>query len=847
MRIINIIIIFLVFVNIVNSQKVKYLPAKFYPPTAYTDKQKWEDQMFSVEKTKVKESLKQPKHWRIIGDRDTKTYTSPDFNSEIKDELKFKETAYVIDEKKEWIHIAKSVDSRLRPYDKELKGEIKDFGWVRKDKVLLWPQSLVNENNNIHLKGFILNKAVAINEIIKKKNRKIVSIYKSPETSETIRNLELYDFFFIYKIEGTRYLLGRNYDLKNSVEDDLMGWIDKYQLTKWNTRVALEPNFEKEAFEERKANKNLRVVGFETIEEVDQFAKTGKIIKKPLWDNDPVKIAPSLLAKSNPRRHKGAVIRFPVLERNQNFFTSGAINKLPTYSKDKNFKNKEGEIDEISYALMNEIVLNCEKKKNNINIFFLIEGTPENNGIQSIISSVVDEIKTNINYDVNFMFGAGIYRDIEQKNINKDFELFECNKNIDLFNEFLKGIAFEEYGETDDWTDLNYGLYNSLVKGGFSKEETNILFIIGNNVDFKFDPARRYAAKANDEKYIISYKKLANKLAQYEMNTFFVQPILNRNNISSYEFVSKYRALLLRTANNHYTNYKKVLPLLEGKINPPTIPEPDSISQKHLTLENGIGISEIIYPGKYNNKLDGEEISQFFIENINKVIEKVNNLHETFSKVIYDGEGIDIDENSGYWGADILNVIAKELEKYENEESVKKDLVLITQEKLKLYHKIFLPRKILGARYDPFSFVVFMPESELRVYAFQLKKLKNSMTESMDEIRESLYDTFEEMMVRLAGEKIDNEGIEKSSIDQLRALMNGIEDEGYYIGDKLNFDLGDIKNPKIMSDERIYDLGDRIQEKYQIINGILNQGNKYEFSYTVNGNTYYWIDANYLF
>lgn len=844
MKHIYLLLFLIVSVQISNAQTVKLLPKKFFNPIGYTDNSEWNEQVFR----RGHPNKDKPRNWYVIGDRDAKTYKKPNSKSSPKAQLKFKQIAYVIDEDSKWLHVA-TCDKLVRKRDRKLRGQITDLGWIQKDKILLWPFSLLNEHNNIHLKGFLLNKAKDINKIRKERNRKIANIYRGPNTNSKVDTLGLYDFFFVYKKENNRYLIGRNSTLNTmSVSEDLVGWVDDYKVSTWNTRIALEPNFNEEAFEERKSDKNLRVVGFATQQEADQYAKQGVIKGSPLWDNDPVKIAPRKLAKSNPRRHKGALIRFPMLERNQNFYTSGSINKLPTFALNKVFEEQEGEIDEITYAWMQEIVLKCEKKKKNLNIFFLIEGTPQNSGIQETIRKVIDELIFKTEDQINIKLGVGVYRDVEQKLINKDFELFRCNNDTKSFYNFLEKIEFENFGETDEWTDLQYAMNQSLVKGGFSQEQANILFVIGNYADFRYNIPRKITAKANNPEYLVKFSKLIDNLSKFEMNTFFIQPTLDNNLIASYVFVEKYRDLLLQVANKSFRNYRKIANIYKNTtVPPPLIPDQEIVSQKRLKLQNGIGISEIIYPGNNNQYLENYKISQFITENIKEVISHNNHIYKKFSSIINDGNGIDFEDNAGVWGADIAHILYSEIQDVENDEVAREELKKIVNEKFKLYHKVFLPNAILGSEHPPFSFVVFMPESDLRDYIHQLENLNNAIEGPIDELREVLFETFENMMHKYSGEDLSRTSVETSNIDKLRALMQGISEEGYYIGDKLGFDIGDIRDSKKMTEDEIDDLSIRIQNKYKNLKKILQKGSNYEFSYTVNGNIYYWIDANYLF
>jgi len=120
-----------------------------------------------------------------------------------------------------------------------------------------------------------------------------------------------------------------------SVDESIVGWVRKSRFIEWNTRIALEPNFSKEAFNERKFNQNLSVIAFGKKASVENYANNGSINEEDIyWNIDPILLNSTNLGDTNPRRFKGKVFRFPLLSQSSNYYKS-SLNTEFGLSKNK--------------------------------------------------------------------------------------------------------------------------------------------------------------------------------------------------------------------------------------------------------------------------------------------------------------------------------------------------------------------------------------------------------------------------------------------------------------------------------------------------------------------------------
>ena len=351
-----IIFVFFVFVTSVNAQKFKRVlgrPVAFAAPL--------NNSTYYLSSTKDRESSIP---WVVICDRSnpdrTKTYAEPSESSHTVKTLKFKDWFYVLEENGDWIRIGKAtMKSGVR-----IASNFKDFGWIKKENMLLWTTGFLNSRTQISQKAF-LKADKNFNQIIK--------FYKGPYTGELIEKKSIYDFYFILKSENDRYLLAKRFRLSPRLSADwdfnLLGWVAGHRVIEWDTQICLEPNFEQKAFDERKQNKSFRLIGFTSEMAAKSYAFNGVVDSSSIaWDLDKIKF----LEKSNLRYPGNSFRLLFIGNSNSNFKTlmgnsstgfkeiyipkkiKGA--KYPTYScvlfmPDEDLDRYTNRIEQIAYAV----------------------------------------------------------------------------------------------------------------------------------------------------------------------------------------------------------------------------------------------------------------------------------------------------------------------------------------------------------------------------------------------------------------------------------------------------------------------------------------------------------------
>ncbi len=833
----NLLIFFLILsFGALNAQtRIMGKPLKFDRPEDYENESDMKDFVNSRDR-QSKEIA-----WIVISDRDDNpTYEKPDLNSSVVENIPFKDYFYVVDEKDEWIHIVKARTSGLK-----ITKLTKDYGWVPKDKMLLWTAGMVDHNTKIHKKAFLLNKVQDIERILREDSKDFAQIYSGPKTNKIAEKKTIYEFYFVYKRENNRYLLGKESIISSSrIESVLIGWVDRVKAADWNTRIALEPNFDVAAFEERKANSDLRVIGFTDLGGANGYAQIGKIVdEKKAWDNDPIKIEKNKLANSDPKRFKGSVVRFPMLQNYPDAYMSGAIGEIQTKSMQDVVKSKISKISEINYSAMSEGVKQGSAVRDNYNIFFVIEGTRQLGKYKQAVLNVMDNLEREFSDEVNIRYGASVFRDIPEEQADKLFEMQPLVNDKKKVIDFINQAQFDQWYDNDDWTALYYAMNETLVKGGFADDNTNIIFLIGNNADYKFDRVRKNLVEENGDKTYVSPELILDNLATLNAHLISIQCV-NSGSRASNRYPMMSASFIVEASKKQHVAYSGITEYFPGT----TVVNPsmgDMDEGKIVKMTGGPNVGRILKPVR-NSEISQTELQDFMVESINEVKEQVEKTQAEMKKIM-EGEAVDLEQSSGAWEPAIAREVYRLIQKRQKDQSfTDDDLKKIIDEKYHLYREVYLAKKIKGAKYPTMSYVLFMPREDLRDYIRVLKQLAIANDGTPDKKRETLFLTFTELLKQFTGNsEMSRRDIEKTSADELRAIMQGIKDEGLQIGDSMDFKIGSILSPKQMDEDQLDKIIDNILKKLDGLEGIYKLGDRYDFSYTTPDNTYFWVPVEY--
>ncbi len=299
------------------GQTIKNLPELFWSPISY-DNQKERDKFATQVSVSKKGVL-----WLIAGDRDNITLLGKPNGNPSGQYLKFKETAFVIDENKEWIKIG------VGPMEDNKFRNLIKAGWVKKKDLLLWPHAL--RNKDTYIRNIVFTGVKLSNLSDEYKDFSKIKVFDSPSSSFV--NMDIYhNIYYIYKEEQGRVLLGTtDYFNQTSAKDVLVGWVDTAYIQRWNSRLTLECNWEDPSYSLRQSDSLKRIYGFFNPISADLYSKSGSLNKAQIvWDHDPAKsdYPKALRSDENNRRPIGDVFRFPVFDMTTGYIKSSGLIKI---------------------------------------------------------------------------------------------------------------------------------------------------------------------------------------------------------------------------------------------------------------------------------------------------------------------------------------------------------------------------------------------------------------------------------------------------------------------------------------------------------------------------------------
>ncbi|MCB0517963.1 MAG: hypothetical protein H6577_09275 [Lewinellaceae bacterium] len=775
--------------------------------------------------------------WIVFADHDlAQTYDQPEAGRQMRG-LPFKNWFYVAEEDDDMIRIGRGELSGL----KVEKGTWDDFGWVKKSQVLLWANSLVDARTGIHKKAFLLNKVNDIEQIKRLEKKEIVKIFNDPFGGSTIGNKTIYEFYFIYKKENDRFLIAKDAVLTSrSAEESLVGWVPASRVAEWNTRIALEPNFTAEAFAERKANPGYRVAAYGNEEYAQNHVDRAAIqVREAYWANDPAGVPPAQLATSNPRRFKGGVMRFPMLNDNGDYYRTGVIGDITV----KTMSEQLDKINEINYSGIVEANEHSRRARDNYNILLVVEGTPVMEPYRQSLVESVSTIRRQLSQVPNVRFSVAVYRDVPEEEKGKLFDILPLTADQDKVISFINDIEFARWYDNDPWTAMYYGVHQAVLEAGLKKEDTNILILVGENGDYRGDRLRR--AKNEGDKTAMEASTIVDKLCALNIH-FIALQCRNLDERPDDVYARQCRNFILENSKCQHDLIRGVPEYIpEIQIVNPDIPE--VTAGNVLDLKGGTTVGTV-YRARQGAGLSREEYLDWLVQATNNVFNFTEKFWDTMSRIVNDGNSID-EVSSGAFTPAIAKAIKQFYEGSSKKQWTEKDIINMANQKYKLYAEVFVPKHIRGAKFDAFSYVLFMPRNDLEDYLNTLRRLAVASEGPPDVQREQLFNTLVELLKQFTGDaSLRNNDPKNTSVESLRQIMQGVAKEGLRIGDDLdNFMISDFLNKRKMSDEKVNAFIKRILNNTEVLSDILKAGRSYEFLYTTGNESYFWVPVEYTF
>lgn len=751
-------------------------------------------------------------NWVVYSDRkDNQTFSDASASNPFK-KLDFLGLYYVVEEQGEYIRIAQ--DDNIT-FGGDLSPRAVDFGWIKKEYMLLWQRCYVTDRK-IDKKAMLLNTVATLQNapVNVEQSDKIVKFYANPEmTVESDQQSSLFQVFYIYKFTETSVLLGRSNRISEQVQNQIMGWAPIDRIAFWDHSVAIEPNWEDEACEERKT------AGYPAKVFRDQPAAkkyaNGDMVGGEFWGADPFQ-----------KRHIGDWRRFPVLKRKGKLLRTGIMGEISSV-KGKTMKAEDNAQIQRQYN-------DTRKSKRTINLIFVIDGTssmqPYFGSVSKALTRSMDRMAQKYQAN-NMQFGSVVYRDKAEGNRLTDVRpLTNDYKEIALF---LNDVEAKDYFDQDAPEAVYYGLKTALRQTGIKKGETNVIVLIGDAGNHhRMDES---TVELNDLTYL---------LEENDCHMLTLQ-VANKNAQTYNEFISQSKFIIQQIATSRYNQNRS---LARGKV---ALARPvfSNIDEYTHKLENGALIGRVI-AAPVGVSISGEKIGNE-IENIVYLAnEYTNTFINTIDNIMMDGRDIKTAvEKANTFKSDETSTVPtqKYVSSYTpavldylrklNIPDMRLNLVL--EQKFQFYMTGWTTLDVDGLAHPLFKSVLFLTRFELGEILNDFDDLL-IVTSAADQ-RKAMKDAWVGLLQKHIG-NIDIAEIEDKTMEDITQMVFGLPSTSDLLK---SVKLKHITDPAAFDDRNFQNLVTQIQRKQRQLDRIFNQDN-YEYSFSSNDVMYYWIEEDLL-
>jgi hypothetical protein len=681
--------------------------------------------------------------WFVFSDRVNNTvYSFQSGNSTNNYKLGFGEMLGVLDisDDGKRLQVAREIDIEGR----QLSDNASPLGWVDSDKLVLWDKSIVDNVFRIDKKAMILFTIDRARQQISSDGKFTtdVPVYKSPGSlSDALPPHQgIFQFYPIFKKEGSYYLLGEKFNLNRSDDfSGLKGWVDSANISEWSHRIAWEKNWEPESVKERM--KNLDSVGImvlRTRTEAESYATTYR--KRPFSDFTQHQ-ATYLEMKFSTERRPGSTGRFPILDVESMQQEQSIINqpvKVGVIGEIMDLDGKELDFGEL---------MNTGRKVRNlrkVNLLFVIDATESMDPYKvSVISGVrnalrqinkmYDEERTASEDRNDFLFGCVLFRDFHMNLITQTFGSGLDNDTTAFFTWLNDNLVPTGHGINtrraaftgrDDPEEAKfYGINMALEDYWPPDYESNYMIIIGDCGDHqgsKIGEKKEFDRKAltinNDSisfSLYVNMDSLVKKLDSLNMNVLAFQ--VHHKNDPAYDlFQEQIRSILTKLGQTELIPNRNNPKLLELN------PENTGFVGKILPCEPGKAINEF-------------QMAELISDNIIQINEDIN---ATIKGIVNAIRGV-ADVDPWATGKVIKFFIDNDISEDQAENMTKSGL----NQEYEVGYTVFKPNNY---EHPYFQIVVLFSRSELERVVNAFRDLSATQGYPVDERRITLQEVLED-------------------------------------------------------------------------------------------------------
>ncbi|MFN0030907.1 MAG: type VI secretion system protein TssR domain-containing protein [Flavobacteriales bacterium] len=540
--------------------------------------------------------------WVVWSDRAANpTYEDKECTKE-KGKLNFLQTCYVVDETEDAIHVVQYDLSQYNSDTRKLSATVADYGWVKKDKMLLWKKGLVTEKNNFRKKALATHSIESLKNPSKYvfENSTIIRIFGNPQLTKKLDvNVQLFGFLFIYKETDDAALVGRDYDFTdNDAGGILLGWVSKKILAIWEQRLCLEPNWDDAAATERR-DKNIQASIFKSQEDAEAFQSNCKNIG--LSQNYGFK-------DTYTDRQNMNWLRSPVLDRKTvdgvTYFETGFVSEIKDL-KGKTVMSKE------EHAHVRDEANRVSAETRKINIVFVVDGSRYmNNWFPAIyegIAKSIDNFESEETTENTFQWGAVVYRDYVEEKCEDGNIAYEAKKlagNGERIKEFFRNDALARncMDKEDGPQAVRLGLQKALEMFEGKGDQTNIIVLIG--------------GPGNDKKDKRIAEEDLIKLIKATRATIVTYQVSKNDHVAYQDMINQSQSLMVKGGEAIRSEYKDDYP---GRTKKVQLKETDDLFEFRLNYPQESPVYGAVHFTEMGKSVEPDTLKQFIVETVIEV------------------------------------------------------------------------------------------------------------------------------------------------------------------------------------------------------------------------------------
>lgn len=428
------------------SKKVATLPVAFEKPTDRTN-------VFDDGK---KTSLP----WIVFSDREENFTTTAPGGSLVMKKLKFMEPFYVSESRNGYIKLIKYQPGMVQGRKLTNKKAAQSYGWISRNKVLLWQSAYVNPSSGYPQKAvaIISGAGTLTNPELYYDRNDSVYVYNTPELEHKKSKIALNELLYIYKRspDAKTLLVGSDPQLvPDSAKQSMFGWVPSDAVHSWGDRLYIgsAKTFDTDADDSVAAVINQSL-------QLQPPANNGKFAFDPLIDAD-----------------QPVLRTIPVIDYNDDANLKLGI-ATDVYDKSNNsiINIKGGHITYKQY-------LAIRKGIRKINVVFVIDGgSSMRNYFSGITSSIksFENVFDNYNQGRKINYGVAVYRNqtncstggVERQDFNTDYRkvVSFLEKQSQITNQCIPSANTQPVFD---------GIRSALAMFANHKNETNLVVLIG--------------------------------------------------------------------------------------------------------------------------------------------------------------------------------------------------------------------------------------------------------------------------------------------------------------------------------------------------------------------------------